>query len=149
MKKVFSAQIAAATLGIGLTSIFVLAGCSTSPAVQAEANGSTATSVASDRVQWIAPGSDHAPSIDVTYKNAHPPKYPKLAIVQHHQGVVVLDVTIDAKAHVKKVAVEHSSGYQELDDSAALAARDWIYGPGVRNGKVVGGTVRVPIYFHF
>jgi len=90
-----------------------------------------------------------APSVDMTYKNAHPPRYPAEAIQKGEQGMVVLDVTVDARGHISGVAVDHkgTTAAAVLQSAATEAAKDWRYAPGHKDGKVVGGVVRIPVNF--
>ncbi|HET7557777.1 MAG TPA: energy transducer TonB [Rhodanobacteraceae bacterium] len=90
---------------------------------------------------------DHAPGIDISLRNRQPPHYPLAAIAAHHQGTVVLDVTIDKTGQVRDVTVEQSSGFPEIDQAAVNAAEGWKYNPGMRHGKPVGGVVRTPVNF--
>jgi protein TonB len=117
----------------------LLAGCASSPAAQQPSN-----------VRGIAPpaaGADHPPSIDITYKNQHPPHYPMSAVLAHHRGRVVLAVFVDAQSRVSKVEVEKSSGYPELDAAAAAAAEDWRFAAGVKGGEPCASVVLVPVTF--
>lgn len=91
--------------------------------------------------------ADHPPAIDMTYKNQHPPHYPMHAITAHHQGIVVLDVFVDAQSRVNKVEVQKSSGYTELDAAAAAAAEGWRFAAGVKNGEPYASVIRVPVTF--
>lgn len=93
--------------------------------------------------------SSVAPSVDVTWKNEHPPSYPVEALHKGEQGRVVLDVTIDARGHVSNVAVDPSgtTAAAVLQNAAIDAAKDWRYAPGHRDGKAVGGVVRIPVNF--
>lgn len=95
------------------------------------------------------PPEDIAPSVDITFKNSHPPIYPMAAVEGHHQGLVVVDVTIDAKSSVRDVRVERSSGWPELDKAAVDAAYGWRYRAGIFNDKPAGGIVRIPVVFRF
>jgi TonB family protein len=90
-----------------------------------------------------------APSVDVTWKNAHPPHYPVEALHKGEQGMVVLDVTIDAQGQVATVAVdpEGTTAATVLQDAAMDAAKGWRYAPGHKDGKAVGGVVRIPVNF--
>jgi protein TonB len=94
------------------------------------------------------PPADVSASVDISYKNRNPPKYPLQAIRQSEQGTVVLNVTINAAGEVVDVKVERSSGYRDLDMAAAQAAKEWRFNPGVHNGKPVGGVVRIPVNFN-
>lgn len=93
------------------------------------------------------PPADVAATYDISYKNAHMPPYPPMAVRQGQQGEVILDVTINAQGEVIDVKVERSSGFRILDRAAAEAARGWKFNPGVKNGKPVGGVVRIPVNF--
>lgn len=75
------------------------------------------------------------------------PPYPIEAARQDQQGTVILDVTINAQGQVIKVVIERSSGYRILDMAAEKAAHDWKFNPGIKDGKPVGGVVRVPVNF--
>jgi protein TonB len=119
--------------------VVLLAGCASSPGPKQHSG-----------VRWIAQpaaGADHPPMIDMTYKNQHPPRYPMPAVAAHHQGVVVLNVYVDAQNRVSKVEVRKSSGYPELDAAAAAAAQNWRFTAGVKNGKPYASVVRVPVTF--
>ncbi|HJP97018.1 MAG TPA: energy transducer TonB, partial [Rhodanobacteraceae bacterium] len=93
------------------------------------------------------PPADVAPSVDISYKNRNPPKYPIQALRQGHQGEVLLAITINAAGAVVDVKVQKSSGYRELDRAAEEAARGWRFNPGIQNGKPSGGVVLVPVNF--
>lgn len=90
-----------------------------------------------------------APSVDVTWKNAHPPRYPAEALHKGEQGMVVLDVTVDPHGQVSNVAVDPkgTTAPAVLQDAAMDAAEDWRYVPGHKDGKAVGGVVRIPVNF--
>jgi TonB family protein len=93
--------------------------------------------------------SSTTPSVDVTWKDAHPPHYPVEALHEGEQGMVVLDVTIDAHGQVTRVAVDPkgTTAAAVLQDAAMDAAKDWRYAPGHKDGKAVGGVVRIPVNF--
>ncbi len=93
------------------------------------------------------PPADISASVDISYKNRHPPQYPIQAARQGHQGQVILDVSINAAGDVVNVTVEQSSGYRELDRAAVEAARKWKFNPAIKNGKPAGGIVRIPVNF--
>lgn len=89
------------------------------------------------------------PSVDVTFKNRNPPKYPAEAIKKGEQGEVLLDVTIDAAGHVKKVAVDPNmtTASPILQTAALQAAANWKFVPGMKDGHPVGGVVKIPVAF--
>jgi TonB family protein len=89
------------------------------------------------------------PSVDVSWKNAHPPHYPVEALHKNEQGMVVLNVTVDAQGHVSGVTIDQKGTTAPviLQDAAMDAAKEWRYAPGHKHGKAVGGVVRIPVNF--
>src|SRR6185437_3785336 len=90
-----------------------------------------------------------SPSVDVTKKNANPPSYPQEAINAKQQGIVMLDVMVDAAGNVKSVGIDprKTNAPAELQTSALQAAAGWKFNPGSKNGKPTGGMVQVPVTF--
>ena len=68
------------------------------------------------------------------------PVYPSWALEQEIEGSVTLSLVIGADGGVSDVAVQESSGYADLDRSAAAAVRLWRFAPALSRGKAV--TVR-------
>jgi TonB family protein len=93
--------------------------------------------------------SASSPSVDITYKNRNPPRYPVEAIKKGQQGTVVLDVTVDATGKVTGVQVDQkgTDAPVELQTVAIAAARHWKFNPGRNNGKALGGMIQVPVNF--
>lgn len=89
------------------------------------------------------------PSVDVTFKNRNPPKYPAEAIKKGEQGEVLLEVTIDAAGHVNKVAVDPkmTTAPVVLQTAALQAAANWKFAAGMKDGHPVGGVVKIPVNF--
>ncbi|MGH8182148.1 MAG: M56 family metallopeptidase, partial [Rhodanobacteraceae bacterium] len=89
------------------------------------------------------------PSVDVTYKNHHMPPYPVDAARKGEQGTVILNVTVDAKGNVEKVAVDpkHTTAPAVLQTAAMDAVTQWKFNPGMKHGHSVGGVVKVPVNF--
>ena len=90
-----------------------------------------------------------APSVDIAYKNANPPRYPIEAMEKREQGTVMLDVTVDANGNVANVAVDPkgTNAAAVLQSAAIAAASKWKFIPGVKGGRPVGGAVEVPVNF--
>lgn len=97
----------------------------------------------------IHPTASAAPSVDTTYKNAHPPRYPAEALQKGEQGMVVLDVTVDATGKVTGVQIDQygTDASTDLQVAALQAAGDWKFNPGRRSGKAIGGVMQVPVKF--
>lgn len=96
-----------------------------------------------------APSRSATPTVDVTYKNRNPPKYPVAAIKKGEQGDVMLRVTIDAGGNVTKVAVDpaKTTAPGALQSAAIAAAVNWKFAPGIKDGHPVGGVVEIPVNF--
>jgi protein TonB len=65
------------------------------------------------------------------------PVYPSWALEQEIEGSVTLALVIGADGGVSDVVVEESSGYADLDRSAAAAVRLWRFAPALSGGKAV------------
>lgn len=90
------------------------------------------------------------PSVDVTYKNRNPPRYPVDAIRNGQQGTVMLRIHVNAQGAVTDVAIDHAktkTSSAELQASAVTAAENWKFNPGIKNGKAVGGWITIPVMF--
>lgn len=89
------------------------------------------------------------PTVDVTFKNRNPPKYPIDAVKKGDQGNVLLNITVDAKGAIKDIAVDPkgTTAPQALQIAAIRAAQYWRFQPGSDHGEPVGGVIQVPINF--
>jgi TonB family protein len=79
--------------------------------------------------------------------NTERPLYPRMAREQGWQGKVVLRVRITAEGTVKHAAVQESSGFPVLDDSAVQAVKTWSFEPAKNGEFAVASTVALPIRF--
>ena len=59
------------------------------------------------------------------------------------EGIVVLDVVIDAQGLTRVVGVKHSLG-KELDESAVHAVGQWRFKPATRSGLCEAPIERIP-----
>jgi len=66
--------------------------------------------------------------------------YPPLAIRLNHQGVTVVEFTIEADGSVTNAHVVKSSGYDELDNASIPCTQSWTYRPALLNGKPIATT---------
>jgi len=70
-------------------------------------------------------------------------EYPKMAKMRHQEGVVTVQVTIDAGGAVSAAAVEKSSGIESLDNAALAAVNAAAPFPAPPEaGTVVHGNIR-------
>ncbi len=91
--------------------------------------------------------ANHTASQDLTYNAQHPARYPREAVMAHHEGRVLMLILVSEKGDIGEVRVEQSSGYLELDNAAVAAARTWRFSPGYRDGVPQASWVRVPATF--
>ena len=73
-------------------------------------------------------------------------EYPKMAKMRHQEGVVTVQVTIDASGAASASSVEKSSGIQSLDDAAIAAVNAAAPFPvPAEAGTVVHGNIRFSV----
>jgi protein TonB len=128
---------------------------------QAEATSSAVTSeTGTDVVVVAATGEDAGPaaSLDVVaagpspmqleYRLAPAPAYPRRALQQRLAGTVLLQVLVGIDGRPLEVKVAQSSGHRELDEAArAQVLKRWSFQPASRNGQAVQAIGMVPIEF--
>jgi protein TonB len=73
------------------------------------------------------------------------PEYPREAFAKKVEGVVVVEILIDASGRVARVHVTQSV---PLLDAAALdAVRQWVFEPAIRQGRPVATLAVAPVSF--
>ncbi len=75
------------------------------------------------------------------------PVYPWVARLRGWEGVVVLQVMVEASGRVERVGVAQSSGYALLDRAALEAVERWMFTPATRYGRSVSSEVELPVRF--
>lgn len=80
------------------------------------------------------------------YSNPAPP-YPADALAARSEGTVLLKVKIASSGYALSVALERSSGYPSLDQSAQSTVRRWVFIPAKRRGVAIDYEVLVPVRF--
>lgn len=76
-----------------------------------------------------------------------PPVYPPLALAQGWHGTALLRVWIAASGRIEKVEIEHSSGFEILDEAAILAVQRWRAQPATRLGVAMASVELQAIVF--
>ena len=89
----------------------------------------------------------HPSGMDITYASQHQPKYPLAAIRAHHEGTVLVMAQIGVDGRVTQTKIAGSSGFPELDESAAATVSGWKFSPAYRDGAPVASWARVPVNF--
>ena len=74
-------------------------------------------------------------------------RYPDSALKAHVQGVAVIAAWIDAKGYVAYAEVHRSSGHDALDAEALRAVLDGDFRPAMRDGRLTGSRISVPVEF--
>ena len=75
------------------------------------------------------------------------PDYPKGARQRGEQGEVVLEIRVSESGTVSEAKVAVSSGFAELDEAAARAARAAKFAPAKFRGEAVASTARLKLAF--
>ncbi len=75
------------------------------------------------------------------------PTYPKDAIEQNIEGIVVLVVDVAVDGSASNAVVERGEPAGVFDAAALEAVKKWTFSPAMKDGKAVAGQVRVPIEF--
>jgi protein TonB len=76
-----------------------------------------------------------------------PPRYPAQARRRNQQGVVLLEVRLDARGEQRELTLLRSSGVPSLDQAALTAVAGWRFRAEVRDGHKVPSRVQIPIEF--
>lgn len=75
------------------------------------------------------------------------PRYPLQAKRRNQQGVVTVEVRLDAQGQQRSITVASSSGVESLDQAALEAVATWRFRPAVVAGTPVPSRVLLPIQF--
>ena len=87
--------------------------------------------------------------MQLAYRNAPPPVYPRAALQRQLTGTVLLQVLVDINGQPIEVSISRSSGHRELDEAARLQVlKRWSFQPAIQNGKAVQALGLVPIEFN-
>jgi protein TonB len=86
-------------------------------------------------------------SSEARYLSNPRPDYPEEARQMRQQGVVLVNVEVDADGRAGEVSVSRSSGYPQLDEAAVRAVRRWRFEPARAGGLPVSSRVEVPVRF--
>lgn len=114
----------------------------TVPALATAAAGSvTATREGSSR--YPSPLADRAARV----LQMPDPDYPPLSRERGEQGVVMLQLVVDATGRLGEVSVLRSSGFARLDKAARAAVQRWRFQPAIEDGQPVAAQLTLPVRF--
>lgn len=75
------------------------------------------------------------------------PDYPPLSREQGEQGVVLLQLSVDASGRLGEVSMVRSSGFSRLDKAARAVVQRWRFQPAIENGQPVSAQLTLPVRF--
>jgi periplasmic protein TonB len=81
------------------------------------------------------------------YRTNPTPEYPIASRRRQEEGMVLLNVSVDAGGFPASVSLSRSSGFPLLDQAALEAVRRWTFEPARAAGMPVFSTVVVPVRF--
>ena len=109
---------------------------------------STEIAVASETPPTLEPAGPMT-GMQLEYVKATPPPYPRVAITDGVEGVVLLRVLVGTDGKPIEVSIEKSSGHRVLDREAQRhVLRTWTFRPAMRDGQAVQAVGIVPIDFN-
>jgi protein TonB len=73
------------------------------------------------------------------------PVYPQDAFVKKIEGTVLVEILIGADGRIARARVVRS--VPQLDAAALAAVRQWVFAPGLKNGRPVATLAQAPITF--
>jgi protein TonB len=89
------------------------------------------------------------PGVRLEYAHAPSPPYPRDALRDGLQGVVMLQILVDTDGRPLEVSIQKSSGHRKLDDAARRwVLREWMFRPAMKDGRAVQAIGIVPIDFN-
>ena len=88
-----------------------------------------------------------ASSIPPSLRTELRPGYPWTARLAGHEGLVVVEVDIDAAGVVISARIAATSGYGELDQAALEAVRAARFEPAYHGARGVPSRVSIPVRF--
>lgn len=87
------------------------------------------------------------PTTAIRVRSNPAPAYPAACRSAHQEGIVSLDVQVNANGLPTAVSIIGSSGFAALDQAALAAVRRWRFQPAQVADTPVAGRVRVPVRF--
>ena len=90
--------------------------------------------------------ADSPPRIDRSYP-APQPDYPDTAQLNGEQGDVLVGVNVSSGGKPRKLRIDKSSGFADLDNAAAEAVAQWHFVPAIENGDTTSAWTSVKIHF--
>lgn len=97
---------------------------------------------------YVAPSTPVNEIATIRYRDAPAPRYPRVSIRRHEEGVVVLRILVGRDGRPEQVLIERSSGHGLLDQAAREQVQQrWRFIPAERAGQTIAAWARVPVEF--
>ncbi len=93
-----------------------------------------------------ASGAETNAHLDATGANMQP-AYPETAVAGREQGAVIVAVLVKTDGTVRRLALQKSSGFSDLDNAAMNAVNGWKFVPAMKDGVPVEGPAVVQVAF--
>ncbi|MGO1001865.1 energy transducer TonB [Lysobacter sp. CA196] len=93
---------------------------------------------------WSGDVDIEARADEATMK-AYPVKWPAIVKDKRLDGLVVLLIQVDRDGSKKDIKVGVSSGNEDIDQAAMLAALEWTFQPATLKGKPVRSLLQLPL----
>jgi periplasmic protein TonB len=119
------------------------------PAAQPSSSSPPSGSPASARsgVAVASSGAEIVATAKPRYRTNPKPDYPIASQRRREEGVVVLNVAVDASGTPTSISLQRSSGHPLLDRAALDAVRRWTFEPARLGGVPMVSRVDVPVRF--
>jgi len=95
----------------------------------------------------LAEPTSSAITADLAVKRRIEPSYPPASRRMGEEGTVTLNVMVDERGRPLQVSIERSSGFPQLDESAAQAIKRWLFAPAVQDSRAIRAWTRVKVTF--
>lgn len=96
----------------------------------------------------IAPPASGPAPVQLRYRSAPAPAYPRAAMLDGSVGTVLLRVVVGVDGRPIEVTIARSSGHRDLDNAARTQVlRRWSFQPAMLDGRAVEAMGLVPIEF--
>jgi protein TonB len=90
--------------------------------------------------------ADSPPKIDRSFPTPQP-AYPDSAQLGGEQGDVLVGVNVSSSGKPRRLRIDKSSGFNDLDNAAAEAVAQWRFIPAIENGDTTSAWTSVKIHF--
>jgi TonB family protein len=90
--------------------------------------------------------ADSPPKIDRSFPTPQP-AYPDSAQLGGEQGDVLVGVNVSSSGKPRRLRIDKSSGFNDLDNAAAEAVAQWRFIPAIENDDTTSAWTSVKIHF--